>query len=182
MMMSKVHRQFSRPDGKILVAGTNVQYCGVFVLNSDPFYIRLPEFAPGRPEPRQGAKPHLDPQPRDPGGRYISHEGNEEFFQLFEASVKGVQSKFTHLSEADIAAPPHRWFDAAFARQIALYVLVKEFDVPKNRIVSELQRSKQAVKRAMDAVEERLLTAEFTESYQEIVAQTEAELGGGSDG
>ena len=89
---------------------------------------------------------------------------------LLEVAVSAVQAAFPHLSKEDIAFPPHHWFDAALARQIAVHVMVAEFQVPKNRIVRELQRNKAQVQRAMETVEERMRSAEFKRTYGVIVA------------
>ena len=56
--------------------------------------------------------------------------------------MKGVRTGFSHLSEDDIAHPPHEWFDAALARQIAYHLMVNRYGVPKRRIVAELQRTR----------------------------------------
>lgn len=94
---------------------------------------------------------------------------------LFEASVTGVQSSFTHLSKMDIAHPPHAWFDAALARQIAIHIVINRFDVPRRRLVEELERSREAVLRAMRTVDERMLNEDFSDSYEtmaEIASKT----------
>ena len=85
---------------------------------------------------------------------------------LFEASVTGVQNTFNHLSKDDIAHPPHRWFDAALARQIAFHIMINRFDVPWRRLAKELVRSREAVMRAMRTVNERLLDEDFANSYE----------------
>ena len=56
---------------------------------------------------------------------------------LFEAAVTGVQSHFNHLSPTDIAYPPHAWFAAALARQVALAKLNERYAVPKKRLAAE---------------------------------------------
>ena len=90
--------------------------------------------------------------------------------------MKGVQSRFPHLSEVDIAAPPHQWFDAALARQIALHLLVEHFDVPKRAVAAELQRSREAVNRALRTVDDRLLLPEFQDAYATMAEGADAAL------
>ncbi|MCR9122970.1 MAG: hypothetical protein NXH91_11935 [Phyllobacteriaceae bacterium] len=87
---------------------------------------------------------------------------------LFEAAVTGVQLRFKHLSKDDIIAPPHQWFDAALARQIALHLLHREFDVPKRALAGEIVRSREAVNRALRTVDERLQDEAFASSYSAI--------------
>lgn len=84
---------------------------------------------------------------------------------LFDAAVTGVRTRFKHLSRADICAPPHQWFDAALARQIALHLLHREFDVPKRALAGEIVRSREAVNRALRTVDERLRDETFAQSY-----------------
>lgn len=103
------------------------------------------------------------------------------FYDAFEASIRGVQTGFKHLSTDDIAHPPHQWFDAALARQIAIYLMVRQFNTPKRRIAEELQRSREAVNRALETVEARLVSDEFAASYDEMAERAKAILNG-SDG
>lgn len=97
---------------------------------------------------------------------------NEPIERLFQASVKGVQTEFKHLSFDDIMYPPHQWFDAALARQIAIHVLNSRFDVPKRRIAMELVRSRAAVNRALEIVDGRLAHEDFAQCYELIVHKT----------
>lgn len=107
--------------------------------------------------------------------------GNETIVPLFEASVRGVQSRFPHLSEADIASPPHHWFDAALARQIALHLLVQHFDVPKRAVAQELERSRAAVNRALQTIDERLEYPEFQDAYTAMAESADAAMNGVDD-
>ncbi|MDF1778773.1 MAG: hypothetical protein P1V13_22345 [Rhizobiaceae bacterium] len=107
--------------------------------------------------------------------------GRGSVVPLFEASVRGVRSRFPHLSEADIASPPHQWFDAALARQIALYLLVEEFAVPKRAVAEELARSREAVNRALRTVEDRLQFADFQDAYSQMALSAQEALSEGSD-
>lgn len=111
---------------------------------------------------------------------YLS-AGREAVVPLFEASVRGVKSRFPHLSEADIASPPHHWFDAALARQIALHLLVQHFDVPKRAVAEELERSRDAVNRALRTIDERLQYPEFQDAYDAMAESAHAALSDGGD-
>jgi len=107
--------------------------------------------------------------------------GRGAVMPLFEASVRGVQSRFPHLSEADIVAPPHHWFDAALARQIALHLLIEHFDIPKRAVAEELERSRDAVNRALRTIDERLQYPEFQDAYEAMAECAHAALENGGD-
>ncbi len=84
---------------------------------------------------------------------------------LFDAAVSGVRSRFKHLSPEDIASPPHQWFDAALARQIAIHIMTAEFHVPKRAIAGDILRSREAVNRALRTVNERMSPPDFARAY-----------------
>ncbi len=92
---------------------------------------------------------------------------------LFEAAVAGVQSRMSHLSQEDILFPPHEWFDAALARQIAIHLMNSRFAVPKRRIAAELERSRESIARAIRTVDDRLARPEFAETYEAMAGQAE---------
>lgn len=94
----------------------------------------------------------------------------DDIMPLFEAAVEGVQSRMPHLSEADIAFPPHAWFDAALARQIAIHIMNNRFFVAKKELARELARSREAINRAVRTVDERLAQPEFADSYEAMSA------------
>lgn len=83
-------------------------------------------------------------------------------------AVKGVQKKFSHLSEEEIFYPPHALFDAALARQIALHVMHYELSVPKRRLSQQLQRSREALERGLKTVNARKKRPEFEKTYRLI--------------
>lgn len=131
---------------------------------SEPFPLLFQALAGSSAAPR-----------REEQGEYPAG-GKDAVVPLFEASVRGVQSRFPHLSEADIAAPPHHWFDAALARQIALHLLVQHFDVPKRAVAQELERSREAVNRALRTIDERLQYPEFQDAYSAMAESAQASL------
>lgn len=114
---------------------------------------------------------HVDFKPVNivPASHSIAGITGDIFQVYFDASVTGVQTCFGHLSKEDIAHPPHRWFDAALARQIAIHILHNEFDIPRRQIVRELQRSRESVFRAMKVVDDRKMNGDFAESYDTMV-------------
>lgn len=87
------------------------------------------------------------------------------------ACVAAVQGEFRWLPLRDIIEPPHRQFDAALARQIALHLLIVRFEVPKRRVVELQERSREAVNRALRTVEERLSEPLFARTYERISVQ-----------
>lgn len=93
--------------------------------------------------------------------------------RLYEASIAGVRSAFPFLSETDIAYPPHHWFDAALARQIALHLLIEHFDVPKRRVAKELARSRGSIWQAVNTVDDRLQHPDFRRAYHEMVSRAD---------
>lgn len=99
-----------------------------------------------------------------------------DIHQIFEASVNGVQTGFKHLSKEDIAHPPHAWFDAALARQIALHISVRRFEVSLRGIARELDRNKGSVLKALQTVDRRMAGAEFAETYEDMAAEAEGAL------
>lgn len=130
---------------------------------------RLPRRAPAKPR-------DIHPEPRvRPAGRETV---KTSFTAALEASLKGVQSGFQHLSADDIAHPPHQWFDAALARQIAIHLMVTQFHVPKRHIAEETQRSREAINRALETVSNRLVSEEFAASYDAMAARAMAILKG----
>lgn len=86
------------------------------------------------------------------------------------ACVAAVQGEFRWLPLRDIVKPPHRQFDAALARQIALHLLIRRFDVPKRRVVELQERSREAVNRALRTVDDRLSSPLFAQAYERMSA------------
>lgn len=102
---------------------------------------------------------------------------------MFDAAITGVRTRFPHLAADDIAFPPHQWFDAALARQIALHLLVTRFDVPKRAVAEELERSREAVNRALRTIDDRLQYPDFQDAYSAMAEGADAALSqGGDDG
>ena len=84
------------------------------------------------------------------------------------ASFAAVKTVFSWLPLRDIIEPPHQRFDAALARQIALHITIRSFNVPKRRVVELQDRSREAVNRALRTVDECLESPEFAEIYRLI--------------
>jgi hypothetical protein len=58
-----------------------------------------------------------------------------------------------------VIAPPHRWFDAALARQMVIHLMVKGFNIPKRRVVEMQGRSREAINRALTTLSDEELDA-----------------------
>lgn len=78
------------------------------------------------------------------------------------------QEGFRHLALRDIINPPHQWFDAMLARQIAIHILAAQFGVPKRRIVMMQERQRTSIAFAIHAVDRRLERATFEEAYRRM--------------
>lgn len=101
------------------------------------------------------------------------YSAQERLEAQMAACVAAVQGEFRWLPLRDIISPPHRQFDAALARQIALHLLVRHFDVPKRRVVELQERSREAVNRALRTVDERLSSPLFAQAYERISAEAD---------
>lgn len=87
---------------------------------------------------------------------------------MLACCYRAVQSGFRHLALRDIIDPPHEWFDAALARQIAIHILNVEFDVPRRRIVKMQARRRASISSAIVTVDRRLDDPVFMSAYRRI--------------
>lgn len=92
---------------------------------------------------------------------------------MLSACYAGVQSGFRHLALRHIINPPHEWFDAALARQIAIHILASRFDVPRRRIVTMQERQRTAISFAIRAVDNRLEDPVFERAYRRMSDRAE---------
>ncbi|WP_273792407.1 hypothetical protein [Brucella anthropi] len=92
----------------------------------------------------------------------------ERLQTMLACCYAGVQTGFRHLALRDIITPPHQWFDAMLARQIAIHMLASQFDVPKRRIVAMQQRQRTAISFAIRAVDCRLENPTFEAAYRRM--------------
>lgn len=84
---------------------------------------------------------------------------------MLSCCFAAVQTGFQHLALRDIVEPPHEWFDAALARQIAIHILAVEFDVPRRRIVAVQARQRTSISFAIQAIDRRLEDPVFGAAY-----------------
>ncbi|APX68870.1 MULTISPECIES: hypothetical protein [unclassified Brucella] len=78
------------------------------------------------------------------------------------------QGGFQHLALRDIIDPPHEWFDAMLARQIAIHILATRFGVPKRRIVMMQARKRTSIAFAIRTIDRRLERVTFEEAYRRM--------------
>lgn len=99
--------------------------------------------------------------------------------QAMVASAFGaVAEHFSHITVRDILNPPSKGFyDAFLARQIAWTILVRDFQIPKKRLVKVHLRSLDTLQRALRIVEERRRTCPvFSQAYGKMACRAHALL------
>ncbi|MFC5037239.1 hypothetical protein [Tianweitania sediminis] len=87
---------------------------------------------------------------------------------MLASCYAAVQTGFRHLALRHIINPPHEWFDAALARQIAIHILAVRFDVPKRRIVAMQARQRTSINFAVIAIDTRLDDPMFERAYRRM--------------
>lgn len=93
---------------------------------------------------------------------------------MMACCFKAVQAHFSHLAVRDIVEPPHDFFDAALARQIAIHILNVEFAVPRRRIVKMQARQRTSISFAIQRVDDRLGCPVFARAYGRMAARAKA--------
>lgn len=102
----------------------------------------------------------------------INPYSEEERLQaMISACYNASRSHFNHLPLRHIINPPVDMFDAKLARQMAIYVLHIDFDVPRRRLVSVLGVARWTVMQAVRTVEQRRFEALFDRAYERISAR-----------
>lgn len=90
---------------------------------------------------------------------------------MLACCFKAVQLHFSHIAVRDIIWPPRDLFDAALARQIAIYILHVEFEVPRRRIVRMQARQRTSISFAIRKIDERLGCPVFAKAYTRMAAR-----------
>jgi hypothetical protein len=90
---------------------------------------------------------------------------------MLACCFKAVQLQFSHIAVRDIISPPHHLFDAALARQTAIYILHVEFGVPRRRIVKMQARQRTSISFAIAKIDERLGCPVFARAYSRMAAR-----------
>lgn len=102
------------------------------------------------------------------------HDQRQVHDLAFHACVAAVADAFPHLSIAAIIHPPHRWFDAALARQVVIHLMVRRFHIPKRRVTIMQERAREAVNRAVRTIDERLEDETFAAHYETVAQGADA--------
>lgn len=92
----------------------------------------------------------------------------------YATTISAVQECFPHLSWGQIMTPPHNMFDAALARQFALYLMVERFGVPKRRVCEIAGIGREVFWRFLPKFEDRIKTNNFA-NYVDKVEQLSRE-------
>ena len=104
------------------------------------------------------------------------HSAQERESALYHACVMAVREGFPYLTIGEIIDPPHEMFDAALARQIALHMLIRKFNVPKRRVARMQERSRESVYRALRIIDYRCENPVFLAYYASMAARADATL------
>jgi hypothetical protein len=105
---------------------------------------------------------------------FNDYDENERNTVCYRCCIAAVQLSFPHLAVRDIIDPPHHWFDAALARQIAIHLMVTKFHVPRRRIAIDLNRNRASIGTAMTTIDNRLSDPTFEAAYGDIAERSES--------
>lgn len=92
----------------------------------------------------------------------------ERLATMIAATFRASRAHFNHLSTAEIIKPPVGMFDAKLARQIAIHILVYEFDIPRRRVTVLLGVGRAMVLQSIRTVDTRRLQPVFERAYERI--------------
>ena len=98
------------------------------------------------------------------------HSEEDRLQLIFSCAYAAVQTGFPHLAVRDIITPPHGWFDALLARQIAIRIVAADFDVPRRRIATRISRNRGRVFACIAAVNRRMADPVFAAAYGRMAA------------
>lgn len=99
------------------------------------------------------------------------HSQKDMYEATWSACVLATSEGFPHLSIAEIITPPHRMFDAALARQIAIHLMVNQFCWPRRRVYQETLHNRGTIGRGLHVIDERLQSVKFENHYRTIAAR-----------
>lgn len=99
------------------------------------------------------------------------HSQKDMYQATWSACVLATSEGFPHLTVAEIITPPHSYFDAALARQIAIHLMVIQFDWPRRRVYQETLHNRGTIGRGMQVIDERLQSVKFENHYRTIAAR-----------
>lgn len=87
---------------------------------------------------------------------------------MLASCYAGVQLGFKHLPLRFIIDPPHEYFDAHLARQIAIHIFASRFDTPRRRIVAMTGLARSTVAGAIMTVDNRMDEPLFERCYRRM--------------
>lgn len=99
-------------------------------------------------------------------GRWMT--ADPDLARQIDAAVDAVAEAMPHLPKDAILEPPHAWFDAALARQMAIAVLVDEFLVARRVVAAVSLMTREAVLRGMRVIAQRSETEEFAAAMYRV--------------
>ncbi|OJF91733.1 hypothetical protein AX761_22030 [Rhizobium sp. 58] len=100
------------------------------------------------------------------------HRAADRQGMMLTCCLAAVRRGFPHVALRDIIEPPHGWFDAMLARQIALHLLECEFNVPRRRIAEMTNRQRGVIRAAMLSVDARLECPVFAKAYARMARRS----------
>ena len=98
------------------------------------------------------------------------HSEEHRLQLAFSCAYVAVQTSFPHLAVRHIITPPHGWFDALLARQIAIRIVATDFDVPRRRVATSIGRNRGRVFACITAVNRRLADPVFAAAYDRMAS------------
>lgn len=99
------------------------------------------------------------------------HSQKDMYQAAWSACVLATSEGFPHLTVAEIITPPHRYFDAALARQVAVHLMVNQFCWPRRRVYLETLHNRGTIGRGLQVIDERLQSVKFENHYRTIAAR-----------
>ena len=99
---------------------------------------------------------------------------DERIMAQYGAALDAVAERFCWLDRQAIENPPHQWFDAYLARQIAVHITCEFFDVPRKRLVAITDRARQRIGEAIGVVEDRRDDDAFEGAYRAMCGRANA--------
>ena len=95
----------------------------------------------------------------------------ERMQAMVEAAFRASRSHFSHLPIRFVIDPPVDMLDAALARQVAIHVLMVQFQIPRRRVMVLLSVGRTMVGQAVRTVDYRRDEPVFERTYRAIAAR-----------
>lgn len=92
----------------------------------------------------------------------------------YGAALSAVAKHFSWLDVTTIENPPHQYFDAYLARQIAVHITCEFFGVPRRRLSDLTERARARVSEAVGTVEARRGDTVFETAYRAMCGDAQS--------